>query len=330
MNKSIFYTMLAGISLLTVSCGNDDAQLVADEELVPIQICASFSGLQVDEENDVTRASKNMQDDYLTVGQRVNVYIEEIVPEGGSMAGNYGTDAVKFKVTGVGSTDDTWGLRPVSLSYPYYPTNKNHVKLFGLYPEEATRDMTTFTVKSDQSGDDNYRKSDLMYSNNVIDQAKTTESVPMTFKHQLSKIYLELTYGGGTEEEKARLDGTKVILYNVYLGVNIDASGDELIVGEPVTTSKGNITVTNNARYESQCILPPQQVRPGNFMKIRTGSGDILNFRLPQTMTFLPGYEYQFIINITQDNIRLESFSIEDWIADGDYVPTPATLEFEN
>ena len=329
MKKSIFYTMFAGISLIAVSCSNE-VQPVAEEELVPIQIAASVNGLQLDEETEITRASFNMQDDYLAVGQIVNVFIEEIVPENGTMAGNYGTDAVKFKVTGVGSTDNVYGMRPTSLSYPYYPTNNNHIKLFGFYPEEVTRSTTTFTVKTDQSGDENYRKSDLMYSNNVTDQAKTVNAVKMQFKHKLAKIALTLTYGGGTAEEKARLDNTKVTLHNVYLGTTIDGSGNDLVLGNLIESSKGTITVSNNARYESQCVLPPQMVRPGNFMKIRMGSGDILNFRLPQTMTFQSGYEYGFVINITQDNIRLESFSIEPWVADEDYVPEAATLEFEN
>lgn len=329
MNKSIFYTMMAGISFMTVSCSNDDVQLAAEEERVPIQISAAVNSLQV-EEDDVTRAPQGLQDNYFAVGELINVFIEEIVPENGTMTGNYGTSAVEFRVTGEGSASGIYSMRPTALSYPYFPTNANHIKLYGFYPNTVKRSTTSFAVKSDQDGNANYKSSDLMYSNNVFDQAKTTHPVKMEFKHMLSKINLNMTYGGGTEAEKERLEGTKVTLTNVYLKIAMDASENELTFGNVDPDSKGTITVTNNARYESSCILPPQKVRPSNFMKIRVGSGDILNFRLPQTMEFMSGYEYTFAINITQDNIKLENFSVEPWVIDNDNVPEPKALSFEN
>lgn len=320
---------MAGISFLTVSCSSDDVQPVAEEERVPIQLCAAVDGLQLEEVTE-TRAPQGLQDDYFAVGELINVFIEEIVPENGTMTGNYGTSAIEFRVTGEGSATGIYSMRPTALSYPYFPTNANHVKLYGFYPNTVKRSTTSFAVKSDQDGNSNYKASDLMYSNNVTDQHKTTNAVQMQFNHMLAKINLNMTYGGGTAAEKERLEGTKVSLTNVYLRIAMDASEDNLTFGEIDTDSKGTITVTNNARYESSCILPPQKVRPSNFMKIRTGSGDILNFRLPQTMEFKSGYEYTFNINITQDNIKLENFSVEPWAVDNDNVPAGATLQFEN
>ena len=153
--------MVAGLALMLSACSNDDEQAQSQE--TPIRLSAAVN-------EQLTRASQGDQNQntFFQIDAQVNIYISEnFAPNQTAAGSSYAKNGYVFQVQDVNGN-----LSPASsLSYPYYPTNGNSVKIVGMYPKSTfknvTKNTTSFTVETDQSTDLNYWLSDLMYSDNL-------------------------------------------------------------------------------------------------------------------------------------------------------------------
>ena len=72
---------------------------------------------------------------------------------------------------------------------PYYPAGDQKIDIVAYYPANAG---SSFTVKSDQTSDADYKASDLMVAF-VIEQAKQATAVNLKFCHTMAKLIVKPT-----------------------------------------------------------------------------------------------------------------------------------------
>lgn len=305
MKSPILYFM-AGMALLFTACSSDNDQ--AQEEAMPIRLTANVAQV-------TTRADVDIQNQQFLANSKVKVYAEEN-KDNGVASTKYAESGYVFVASGSGA------LYPETGAYPYYPTSSNTVALTGYAPytntKTVTKATTTFSVESDQRDESGYIDSDLMFSNNITAQGKSSSPVQMTFNHKMTKIIVKLkAYNPDNDESQqenlnAILIGSLVSLKNVARTVTFNPTTGA--VSNP--TDVGNIQMTNNGYYQSAAIIAPQTVAQQSlFIQItmKTG-GDIMDFRLPQEFTFEEGKAYTFTITVRQDAIVVGEYTIEDWI----------------
>ena len=309
--KKITYYILAGILLTLTACSSDDS---ANDGRVPINLQANVLAVN-------TRAAQDIQNTVFEKNEELNVYITENIPVGGQAGASY-NGKYEYKVS-----DDAGSLKPMSLSSPYYPMNTNHIAITAVYPKRMTNAaVQDFTVRDDQFAKSDYKASDLMFSNNITDQEKTGSPLTLEFKHKLCKINinLEMYHAEGESADNSPLDGARVILKDVCRTCSFN--GRTGVVDEP--SNSGEVIVTTNGRDASSAIIVPQTITSRAFFRIEMANKDILNYYLPMTVNFESGKAYTFNIQVKQDGVEVNSFTVESWDT------TPATVtttqQFEN
>ena len=177
MKKETIY--LALLSILTAACSNEDGGQ-AGAPADAIVLTASMG------KADATRGSQDVQATAFDEGELVSVEMTARNMER-SVYRAAAVDADGKNELTAYTTALTW------------PANNGSVSIRAYYPSTVTSSTATFTVQADQSSDDNYKLSDLMYAEPVANQAKAA-SVPLTFHHALSKVVVKLTAGSGADD----------------------------------------------------------------------------------------------------------------------------------
>jgi formylglycine-generating enzyme required for sulfatase activity len=165
--KILTLALLPMIGMLT-ACSNDDAQMA---DRVPISLSATTLTLS----ETRTSASTDLNTDYMESGQVVKVRVR-----------NTGSNG---EWTDYAYTTETGGtLTPPTLP-PYYPLDNTNVDIVAFSPYDAGN---AFVVQEDQTNNDNYMASDLLFASKS-NQEKTTTAVPLQFEHKMAKIVINVT-----------------------------------------------------------------------------------------------------------------------------------------
>lgn len=296
MKTKLFMTM-AATALIMAGCSNDETDNWAGE----IRLT---SGLDVQQ---VSRAASNIQTAQFDEGESIDVFISENVSEGKSATTVYDQPLV-YKIGASGT------MNSPANNQPYFPTSGNKVNIYAYYPSDIVSSLTdpatiNFTVKADQSGDENYKKSDLMYgipSSNPV--ARTSLPTNLTFTHLLSKVTVTLIAGVGTPD----LEGATVKFKSVNptttltpaTGTISEASGTAI-----------DITVLNasGANLSGSAILVPQTL-PDSFIEVTLANGGVLTSDLSgvEEVTFAGSNEYKYTITVNLTSLDITT-SISAW-----------------
>lgn len=246
---------------------------------------------------------------------------------------------------------------------PHFPVSGNSVHIVAYYPSSITYDATvqTFTVAHDQSqtttGTDNYKASDLMVglpktdfeddespANSLIEGTGfarkvkyTTKTIPLEFEHRMAKIRIKCTTNGATVN-KVEMTGIKRSIDfnssdNTFSNLALatggpDASANTVIMYDDATGSSAN--------FYCAAVIPTQTLAANTaFITITTASNTPFVYKLPDAYTFASGTQYNFNVNINENEILVTS-SITPWGTDdviGDMTQvetasyTPLTIE---
>lgn len=173
-----------------------------------------------------------------------------------------------------------------------------HGKSGGTGGTQVTGATTSFTVASDQTGDDAYRASDLMYATATVQKSNPVGA--LTFTHRMAKIIVEVT--GVTGEAITKITDVRIIggsrTINVTntttctLGSTLD---DANSTSSYVTMYKGG---TGKAAFTCAALIPPQTIN-GAFLLVETDVGDI-TYSLTNK-TFDSGKSYTYSMAISYD-----------------------------
>lgn len=262
-----------GIALLMAGCSSD--KIFQDSSLIPINL--GYTVLQA----EMTRAATDLNEGHLQANDKVTVKV--------SKTGESSYDTYSFL-----TVDNTGKMVPASSPIPNYPEDNSNVDIVAYYPSTAG---TSFSVKADQTSDDNYRASDLMFAS-VTNQAPTSTTVALPFAHQMAKIIINATPADGG----ITIGG--ITLKNIKPTVTFSQTAEVDYSSSPATGS-ADITMSNNG-----AALIPQQTISGTFLVISTSAGDA-TYAL-SGKEFLAGHQYT--LNITVNSAALGVIStITNW-----------------
>ena len=205
---------------------------------------------------------------------------------------------------------------------PYFPAGLNtSIDVYAYYPADAG---TTFTVADDQTGDSEYKASDLMYSRltatkTVIVQEQTAQ---LAMSHQMAQLRIQAKAEGLT---------IKRVLVNGYKSVHFNPSAENLADVSVTTGSKGDIIAFEDAEGCNDTgdlfiLIPSQQINDV-YIKVQTDDGSNPEksgtFVFSSTNLYEAGHTYG--LDLTIDATKLgHSTLIADWQGNTSvtYVPT--------
>lgn len=225
-----------------------------------------------------------------------------------------------------------------------WPNDNNGIDIWAFHPTGAVTNLSaanTFSVKSDQSTNANYRLSDLMAAERT-NVARQDERVQLTFTHLLSKVIVTLKgdrslninhegwRDGATEgqqraaqiEANNRLVGARVDLMSIKPTTSITspntiatASGSaNVYVGTIATTTELVDADDAASAWQIACIIPPQTIAAGaSMLKITMADGGVLYYKPTAPCTFTSGHVNTYNITVHAKEMTLTGSTIDPW-----------------
>ena len=281
--QKLLYAVAATLTLTACSSADENT----DGELrTPINL--AYSTLTVAE----TRAGAaiDLNDANITSGRTVTV---KVTPNSGATGGSTGDFVYTAGDAGAMTAPDT---------PPYYPS-AGTVKLTAWHPSDAA---ASFTIETDQSTNDAFNASDLMYSNNLTAVSRTANAVEMQFTHKLAKLVVNITAGTGV----TTITGVKV--KNVKPTVSFDSTTGE--VGAASGTATDIILFKEGTSgAASGAIVFPSQSLSGALLDIETDQGTA-TYALAAAKTYEAGKRYA--LALTVNRAAVGTTNTISWAAD--------------
>ena len=290
MRNIVLY--MASALLLLTACNSGDEGPVADMSQcngIPIHLRAGVENM--------TRASSGLQNSQFEKGAAINVYLKEITIGGQTVT-------TKYSPLVYTTTNASGALSPQSNTYPYFPTNGRGITVLAIYPTAVNNGSTTFSVEAEQKTNVAYKASDLMVATDTI-PSPTSQVQTLQFKHLMTKISIQVVSGTGSPNIK----NSSVTLYNVYRDIYFSGVTGQL--GD-VHGSRGTIAVTDDCSTQQSCIIPPQDIDPCRFFRIRLANRDVIYYYSTQTLNFKSGHEYKFVITVNQNSLDV-TYTMHPW-----------------
>lgn len=192
-----------------------------------------------------------------------------------------------------------------------WKSNDATVTYYAYLPYTGTvRDATSyaFTVKTDQSTEDNVKASDLLCTGQQ--PATPGTALDITFKHALSKLNVTLKKGSELEDGQ-NLTFTSVTLSNCATATTVNltdgTTGNTTNSGQTITL----YAATENEQYE--CILVPQTFAQSLKVEITDNNGKVYTFTSNKDLTFASGEQYTLNLTVGRDKVTTVTISAESW-----------------
>lgn len=163
-----------------------------------------------------------------------------------------------------------------------------------------------FTVKTDQSTEDNVKASDLLCTGQQ--PATPGTALDINFQHALSKLNVTLKKGSELEDG---LTFTSVRLSNCATATTVNLTAG---TAGTATNSEQTITMyatTENEQYE--CILVPQTFAQSLKVEITDNNGKVYTFKSDNELTFSSGKQYTLNLTVGRDKVTTGTISADPW-----------------
>ena len=295
--KHLLY--MAGLAVVTAACSNDDA--VQQQDAVPVRL--AYTTLRA----DATRAAADtdLNTDFIESGKQVRVRIA-----------NTGTTGWEPFVYTTGSD----GALELPSPAPCYPLDGTNIDIIAYYPADAS---TSFSIQADQTTDENYMASDLMWAPKLTNVAKTTTAQTLQFTHKMAKFVVTATAGMKVKEiNSVTLMGIKPTVSfsqgNGSTGVASGTATDVLVVKDEHTVSV------------SGAALIPQQELDGQFLAIGVTMPDGTESTACYSVsskTFTAGKVYKLNLTVNHKEVGTTN-DLSAWAEGSTYSQTPSDSPF--
>lgn len=218
----------------------------------------------------------------------------------------------------------------------YYPTDDSDLNFYALHgnfvSSTFTENETEFpapyvihSVTADQSGAENYAKSDLLYAV-TKGVTRSSSAVKLQFYHMLSKVEVALKSGEGEPD----LIGAIVTIEGTQLDAKFEPSKDkdmsdrqnrtDMIVadGTPTPIKIWTAITADNFSTDTQyaeAVLVPQTIADNaTFIKVKLQDGATFSYKISDTdgLTLTSGYKYTYNITVNQSGLSVSS-EIKNW-----------------
>ena len=289
--KATKFISAFAVLVALASCSNDLSQPTAED--TPIRIQANVGGI-------TTRAAHNLLSSF---GNKdaINVYITENIPVGGKPSGaSY--NAMVYTHNGSSFEPQTT---------QYFPSNGNGIDVWAVYPSTVKEGNAEFTIEDNQTDNDNYKKSDLMFASKLTNQNKGNgNKINLSFTHQLSKIIVKLEKEEGVDGD---LTDAEIKLTNVSMAATLNVSSSGINITSTTTTVNDELTIGNYIPDNgTAAIVIPQSTDDMKF-KVELANGGTYTASMPSTTTeFAANTEYTFTLTLKANGITV-SATIDEW-----------------
>lgn len=302
------FIMMAAAALAMAGCSNDNEN---DNWAGEIRL---NSGLTVQQTNP--RAATDIQSAQFDNGENIDVFINEATQTGQ-------TTSTTYKQPLVYTADGNGNMKAPDNKQPYFPASGNGVNIYAYYPSEKVNSISdattiTFSVETDQSGntgEKNYKKSDLMYGRPAQNPVNRTSSqIPLRFTHLLSKVTIILEQGDGTPS----LDGAVVKLKSVLPSTTLTPSTGAISEASGTAAEITVMTASSSALSGSAIVVP--QTLPASFIEITLADGGVLTSKNLKDSSGNPitnvvlnsGNVYTYTITVNLTGLKVTS-TITPW-----------------
>lgn len=234
------------------------------------------------------------------------------------------------------TADGNGGLTAVDTENKVYYPKTGSVDIYAYAPYQSTWNVTDvndddqdFTVQADQSSDDNYKASDLIWATPKTGQASTTDALALPFFHKLSKINVTVV----NQRSGLSLKGATIYILNTKPTASIYLGTGELKKENNVVVTSGDVTTITAATLDAgeseptataSAIIVPQTLAAGTkFVKIVTsatyntteGSTTLYAKLGTGGKTFESGNVYKYTVTIKENSVELSlgSTTLSGW-----------------
>ena len=309
MTRKTVIIYISALLFLT-GCQADKADDPRQDGLVPVTLTAS-QGSILSISGGMTRAADGLYS---------------------ASSGFSGTESVRVFMNSSSSSSDytvgspTAGVSSLTGGSLYYPPSGS-ISLFAIYPAASA---SSHTVTYDQTSDDNYKASDLMYATKAVDQADKANAQNLEFAHQLVKLKLNIIKGAGITEV------TEVKMKNVKRTVSVAPTTSSAGIGSATSTDDENgdnilIFSGSNTSSETQtyaCVFPAQAWNNTDFITV-TADSKTVTYQLNRSeWTAGAEYELTFHLNAVALNNTNAGVATVAAIGKGTYFGQFATQTF--
>ena len=262
------------------ACTNDAEEILAQEN--EIKLTSEITPSRV--------TNQELQSTQIVPGQKIGVTITGANAEHKNVAWSVGDNGA---LTNTG--DAVYygnGIATITAYHPYNPTwtETNHA----------------FAVNSDQSTNEGYLASDLLWTKTTT--AKTESPVALTFTHKLAKVNVTLT-----SEDIDDLSNATISICGTNISTDFNLDNGELSNSSNTQDIIAGITTTN--AYTAAAIIVPQTIYSGTLLiKVNYNNKNFI-YTLPADKTFESGHSYSYTLNIKEKLVEMEveSDNITDW-----------------
>ena len=300
------YFILAAAALALGACSNDEGSNVANDGTINLTT----------EMRGGTRAlDQDIQATQIANGKSVWV---QFTAAGTSDFGNWNNTATKtaiYVANGSGNLSTTTPVKwPETTA-----TSSSTVSIKAWAPVSATAIAAPadFTVKADQSTDDNYIASDYLYGTAAaFNHTAIDNPVLVKFDHMLAKINVNLF----TTDPAISLDNAKVEFCGSLLTGDINSTDGTISNPQGAPT---NITMTSSilptgSAYTCSAIIIPQTITgsttvPHQLFKITLADNTVKQYKLTVNKTYQAKNVYNYNITINASETIVLSEQINDW-----------------
>ena len=309
MTRKTVIIYISALLFLT-GCQADKADDPRQDGLVPVTLTAS-QGSILSISGGMTRAADGLYS---------------------ASSGFSGTESVRVFMNSSSSSSDytvgspTAGVSSLTGGSLYYPPSGS-ISLFAIYPAASA---SSHTVTYDQTSDDNYKASDLMYATKAVDQADKANAQNLEFAHQLVKLKLNIIKGAGITEV------TEVKMKNVKRTVSVAPTTSSAGIGSATSTGDENgdnilIFSGSNTSTDAQtyaCVFPAQAWNNTDFITV-TADSKTVTYQLNRSeWTAGAEYELTFHLNAVALNNTNAGVATVAAIGKGTYFGQFATQTF--
>lgn len=269
----------------------------------------------------MTRTATELQTTQINTSVAVGVF-----GMGGTTALTNGTNN-KYEV------DEAGDLTAVDKEMAWPKDATSTVDIYAYAPYQAgwsSNAANTFTVSADQSSNEGYLKSDLIYAAKK-EQAFTSSAVALNFQHQLARINVTVKKG---EDATYDVSSSAIYITNTKPGTSLNPTTGDLGAASGTAT---DIKIGSGINIESSVkvygIIVPQTLSADTkFVKVITKDNKTLTAKLSDNVTFEIGKSYNFTATIgsTGIDLTLGSVTLTGWAAGTDLGTAPTEeVEYE-
>ena len=282
MKKSHLFALVTILASF-IACNNETEETLSKECEIKLT-------------SEITPASRvtslEYQSTQIVSGQQVGVTIKNAKSIHNNIAWTAGADGT---LTNTGET-------------VYYGNQAADITTYHPYNAGWTETSHAFSVNTDQSTNEGYLASDLLWA--TASATKTESPVALTFTHKLAKINVALTSTDITD-----LSDATISICGTNIATNFNPQTGDLSAATTANIQEIKAGVTTTGIYTASAIVVPQSVANGTkLIKVSHGTKTFY-YTLAADKELKSGYSHNFTLTVKEREIelKLKSENITDW-----------------